>query len=178
MKKGKGKAKGSGFERRVCSDLSLWVTRGKNKDVFWRSAMSGGRATIHVKKGETNRQAGDITAVAVEGHQLTDKFFFELKFYKDLALPAFFLRGNGLLASFWFKTCDQADIHGRKPLLIAKQNKFPAVVLARPNELTNFLGRRLPRTLHVYKPSILCSVFHLDDILKCPFPHKVKRVKL
>jgi hypothetical protein len=79
VKKGGGKGKGSSFERKVCVLLSLWVTNGKKKDAFWRSSMSGGRATIHVKRGDKNRQAGDIAAVAPEGHQFTDVFFAECK---------------------------------------------------------------------------------------------------
>src|SRR5215216_6431446 len=39
--------KGPQWEREVCRALSLWVTNGERVDVFWRSAMSGGRATVH-----------------------------------------------------------------------------------------------------------------------------------
>jgi len=46
MRKGGGKAKGASFERDICRRLSLWVSAGKQEDVFWRSAMSGGRSTV------------------------------------------------------------------------------------------------------------------------------------
>jgi hypothetical protein len=129
MKKGGGKGKGSAFERKVCAQLSLWVTNGKKKDVFWRSSMSGGRATIHVKRGDKNRQAGDIAAVAAEGYEFTDVFFVECKHVKSLALQGFFLSNIGPLAKFWKKVSKQARDHGKLPMIIAKQNMYPVVVV-------------------------------------------------
>jgi hypothetical protein len=114
MKKGGGKGKGSAFERKVCVLLSLWVTNGKKKDAFWRSSMSGGRATIHVKRGDKNRQAGDITAVAPEGHQFTDVFFAECKHVRNLDIASFFTKGIGRLAKFWAQAKKQAAQHDRR----------------------------------------------------------------
>lgn len=123
------KAKGARFEREVCVDLSMWVTNGKRKDVFWRSSMSGGRATIIRNKGESNRQAGDICAVAPEGHFLTDKWFFEVKHLKNLELTSFVLGNCGLLARHWVKAKAQALRHRRQPIVIAKQNNMPTIML-------------------------------------------------
>ena len=50
-KPGYGKQKGGEYERTVCKKLSLWVSNGTRDDIFWRSAMSGGRATLQRKKG-------------------------------------------------------------------------------------------------------------------------------
>ena len=64
---GYGKQKGSGFERTICHELSMWISHGKHDDLFWRSSMSGGRATVMFKKGGQNRtQNGDITAIQME----------------------------------------------------------------------------------------------------------------
>lgn len=129
MKPGSGKAKGSAFEREVCKGLSLWVTGGQKSDVFWRSAMSGGRATALNKSGVLVRQAGDICAVAEEGYDLVDSYYFELKRYKDLNLPQFLIRGTGILSTFWRATIIDAESYGRRPVLIAKQDRMPAIVL-------------------------------------------------
>lgn len=124
-----GKAKGSAFEREVCKELSLWVSRGERKDLYWRSAMSGGRATIGKRKGEDlAHQAGDISAVHPDGHVLTDKYYIECKFYRDLDIKAF-LVGKGKLSAFWKEAVTQSHIHKRLPLLIAKQNMLPTLVL-------------------------------------------------
>jgi len=127
------KAKGSSYERKVCKALSLWITDGKKADVFWRSAISGGRATVHHKKGVKIRQSGDICSVAPEGHALTDQYFIEIKHVRDLEIDSLILRGTGCLARFWHKAVKQAYDHGKEPLLIAKQNNAPAMVIAEPN---------------------------------------------
>lgn len=130
MRKGGGKAKGAGFERHICTQLSLWVTNGKRKDVFWRSAMSGGRATVAKRKGvDLSRQAGDITAIAPEGHPVTDMLYIECKFYRDLQFARFVLHNKGTLAKFWRETRTQAKRYGKLPVLIAKENRGDVLVL-------------------------------------------------
>jgi hypothetical protein len=127
MKPGGSKKKGSQFEREVCKILSLWVTHGRSTDVFWRSAMSGGRATIH---GVDVRQCGDICSVAPEGHVLTDRYLVECKHVRNLSVSAGLLQGKGLLAQYWIEACSQAARHGKHPLLIAKQNNAPIIICA------------------------------------------------
>lgn len=131
MKAGGGKQKGSAFEREVCKRLGLWITEGASEDVFWRSAMSGGRSTLLARKGkEAARQAGDICAVAPEGHVLTDKFFVECKFYRDLSILSFlFGKQRGALHNFWQTAKEQAAKHRKNPMLIAKQNLEQTIVL-------------------------------------------------
>lgn len=134
-----GKKKGSAFERDVCRKLSLWVSRGKKSDLFWRSAMSGGRATVARHKGESVRQAGDITAVAPEGHVLTDRYYVECKFYRDLDILSFLFHNKGKLAGFWKDTVRESDRHNcREPMLIAKQNNFPTLLISWDSR---FVGR-------------------------------------
>lgn len=129
MRPGGGKSKGSAFERKVCVQLSMWVTKGKSKDCFWRSSMSGGRATIHVAKGGINRQAGDICAVAPEGHKLTDIWFFECKHVRDLKVDRFFVDESGPMWLYWKQCMKQANDHAKRPMLIAKQNNMEPLVV-------------------------------------------------
>ena len=139
MKKGGGKAKGSAFERQVCKALSLWVSHGKNEDLFWRSAMSGGRATVSKKKGKLlNRQAGDISAVAPEGHALTDLFYVECKFVKKLGVSTFLFKRTGLLNQFWNVAHREARQHGRAAMLIAKENKGGVLVFCDERRVQGF----------------------------------------
>lgn len=125
MRKGGGKQKGAAFEREICKALSLWVTNGKRGDVFWRSAMSGGRATMF----SDVRQCGDICAVAPEGAPFTARYFIECKAYRDLQINSWLITGRGKLAEFWQETKDQARIHKREPLLIFRQNGLPVMFL-------------------------------------------------
>lgn len=126
----KGKSKGSAFERKICKDLSLWVSNGTRTDLFWRSALSGGRSTRRHSKGENvNVQLGDICAVHPTGHPLTDKWYVECKHYRNLHLTSFMLTYSGPLASFWTKAQSEAEKYNRLPMLIAKQNNYPCFVL-------------------------------------------------
>jgi hypothetical protein len=111
--------------------------------------MSGGRATQSFKRGDVlRRQAGDITAVAPEGHVLTDQFYIELKHLKNLAMMSFVVSNSGALQREWVKTIKQAHRFGRIPMMIVKQNNYATLVLVagsmyRPR--TNpLVSRRIP----------------------------------
>ena len=126
MKQGGGKQKGSSFERDVCKRLSLWLTNGKREDCLWRSAMSGGRATVH---GTKVRQAGDICAVAPEGHILCEAYFIECKHVKKLALDQAIIKNTGPLIDYWKIARREAKRHSKMPVIIAKQNGWPVLLV-------------------------------------------------
>ncbi len=81
MKKGSSKQKGNTFERELGRIFSLWWTKGKDKNVFMRSASSGAWNTFHRKEGAT-AHAGDIEAVDEVGRAFTNKVMIEAKWYK------------------------------------------------------------------------------------------------
>ena len=135
MRTGGGKAKGSAFERSVCIDLSKWVSGGNARiDLFWRSALSGGRATV--KRG-TVRQAGDITAVAPEGHVLTDNFYLECKHLKNISLDGL-IKGKGALINIWATTVMEALKYNRVPILIFRQNHWPTIFCTNDSGVISF----------------------------------------
>ena len=73
-------SKGSAFERLICTELSLWWTDGERDDVFWRTSISGGRATTRGKKGkQTTGQHGDVAATDPIGKPLIDLITIEIK---------------------------------------------------------------------------------------------------
>lgn len=131
MRKGGGKSKGAEFERQVCKKLSLAMSKGKRDDLFWRSAMSGGRATVKFKKGEKNiTQVGDITAIDPIGYKLTDKFVIECKRYKKISWESLIygkpVKGN--ILEFWEKLKKEAELADKWSLLVIKENGKEPVV--------------------------------------------------
>jgi hypothetical protein len=97
--------------------------------------MSGGRATVARKKGlKLSRQAGDISAIAPEGHVLTNHYYFELKHVKDLGLLNLITKNTGPLADFWQVAKKEARFHNREPVLIAQQNRLPTIWVSRSGE--------------------------------------------
>lgn len=128
MRSGGGKQKGASFERDVCRKLSLWVTYSKQEDVFWRSAMSGGRSTVaHAKGKRMAAQAGDISCIHPAGQIFADVFLIECKHYADLNYTGL-LTGTGNLLAFWEELDKQCLRYEKLPFLIAKQNRLPTMV--------------------------------------------------
>jgi len=128
--------KGSTWERIVCRRLSLWISDGDDEDVFWRTHGSGGRATRRGKmrgKSQLQFQQGDIglqkqlskTHPAI---QFLTKFVVEIKFYKDLHLADIVYHRRSLLLKFWRKLIIESYKYKKNPMLIAKQNNYPAIL--------------------------------------------------
>ncbi len=158
------KQKGAQFERDVCVKLSRWLTQGKREDVLWRSAMSGGRATVRGKQGKkTDSQHGDISAVSVEGHALLKLVTIECKFVKDLNLRAAVIDGGGSIKEYW-TTLVAVTPKGKHSMLIAKQNRFDALVFMEWS-LAGILGLRGWARARLYLDDAEVCVFLLTHVL-------------
>ena len=128
MRQGGGKSKGASFEREICKALSLWLSQNKQEDLLWRSAMSGGRATVARAKGkQLASQSGDISSIHPLGHAFINTFYVECKNYKDLNFVGLISK-RGKLYEFWQETQAQAKSYQKQPILIAKQNQQPIIV--------------------------------------------------
>lgn len=169
-----GKQKGSSFERKICVDLSLWLSGGNSKDLFWRSAMSGGRSTVAMKKGEKlANQAGDVSAVHELGHRFTKDFYVECKFYKSLNFESL-IKGKGKLLDFWKVAQRESRSYGKEPILIGKQNQYPIVAC-----LTTIGADRLSMQglVKMRLADFDMNIVLWDDYLKCG-PRTLTRVRL
>ncbi len=139
MRSGGGKPKGSKFEREVCVALSLWISNGERDDVFWRSSLSGGRATIALREGiKRQSQVGDISAIASLGEYLLNHVSIECKSYKNLQVLQSLIKDTGFLYSFWFKHRKQSHRFNKQPMLIAHQNHMPTMCLISDRALDIF----------------------------------------
>jgi hypothetical protein len=164
VRPGGGKQKGSAFERQICSKLSLWITNGKRDDCMWRSAISGGRATVRFKKGKsTHDQSGDLTATSREAMPFLNTFMVECKHVADLNIQSALVKGVGIMAGFWTKLDKQADDHGKLPLLIGKENNWPVLVFMLPGSVRYF-GSSLLSLGTMTKLGVV--IYALDDLLK------------
>ena len=122
------KQKGASYEREVCVLLSKWLTDGKREDIFWRSAMSGGRATVAAKSGkQLSNQVGDITCIDPAGAKFIQAFAVECKHYANLEFHGL-LTGKGKLLGFWEVIKKEAKNHTKFPILFARQNRLPPMV--------------------------------------------------
>lgn len=136
--------------------------------------MSGGRATVARGKGVSVRQAGDITAVASEGHALTDNFYIECKHYRDLGIKGFLLKGTGTLRAFWLKAVVEASAYGKRPFLIARENGFPTIALIKPGVIDPIFGK--PRAKLHWGHNDEADLWLFDDILAVVPPLQMERI--
>ena len=155
MRSGGSSQKGSAFERKVCRQLSHWLSNGKRDDLFWRSAMSGGRATLGLKKGIVRvTQAGDVTAIDGRGlgAQFLKRFVVECKHVKNLELANLVAKQTGAFVKHWLKHEREAQAHQRAPFLVARQNRFPTLL---------FLQKK--SVLDLSRGYLVLATFRLDD---------------
>lgn len=128
-------AKGSSFEREVCKQLSLWWTGSKDDSCFWRTANSGGRATVRGRKGKkTQGHCGDICATGKVGSTLTKVFTFELKRgYNRASLSEIMDRPKHLKPSTYEQWIEQAEAAAERAgtpfwLIIHRRDKRECMV--------------------------------------------------
>jgi len=96
--------------------------------------MSGGRATIELRKDVLNlTQAGDISSIDITSHWLIRDYLIECKHYADLNFTSSFLSKTGNLYTFWKRAVNDSLPRNKSPLLIAKQNNRPTVMITLPN---------------------------------------------
>lgn len=126
-------AKGQGWERELSRLLSLWVSNGGNKDIFWRARASGAFATNRAKVGKTlvRNTVGDIALMDPEsedGRWFVSHFAIEAKFEKPKNMwPG----GEGwkVYCRYWDKLSDQSFKAGVFPILIVKANLHEPLIL-------------------------------------------------
>jgi hypothetical protein len=153
MRTGGSKDKGSAFERMICRELSLLISKGTRKDLLWRSAMSGGRATIQLRDEVLNQtQAGDISSIDILSHWLIRDYMIECKHYANLEFTSGFLSKTGALYRFWNSLLSDATRRGKSPMLIAKQNNRPIVMLTSPSRSPSIIRPII--TLHEWPAEV------------------------
>ena len=129
--------------------------------MFWRSAMSGGRATVGAAKGKRMAaQAGDISGVQMGGITFVEEFYIECKNYRDLNFGGL-ITGKGKLIEFWQETRRQAKHYGKIPMLIAKQNQYPIIVCLDGRGTT-----KLGVVTHLFVPTLGLRMVMWDKFLK------------
>jgi hypothetical protein len=169
VKPGGGKQKGASFEREICVALSKWLSKGLQEDVFWRSAMSGGRSTVAFKRGKRlASQVGDISCIHPIGNHFINTFAPECKFYNDLEWKGL-LTGKGKIISFWIEINEQAGRYGKLPFLVARQNRMPAFVCVNNTGMIK-LGLDHPMTSLISFPMDM-YVIHFDRFVEACEPY-------
>jgi hypothetical protein len=171
VRAGGGKSKGGQFERDICRALSLWVTRGKRDDIYWRSAMSGGRATVGLRSGKKRKaQAGDISYVDKKGKPLLDVFVIDCKFRqpKHVRFDVLLTKAAyaGTVLEYWDKIRGEARKFNKRPMLIIKQNNAPTFVFVYLDDSIGGQRTKLFNRAIAYLPRRNVIIYELEDLLR------------
>jgi len=138
MKKGGGSLKGGAFERQTAKTLSLWLSNGSDKDLLWRTASSGGRAST----GKATTGFGDlgIDKDHPDARRFLKLFCVECKNYKTVSITKAFFNEKNDLWKWWDQAVTQAKGAGCCPMLIAKGDRQPTLLIL-PTELTYLITK-------------------------------------
>lgn len=155
MKPGRGKGKGSAFERLVGKRLSLWLTDGESGTQLIRSVLSGGWS------GRGSRQAGDLAANGPAGERFRTLYAVECKHRKEISLYSFWTKSatSDDLPGWWSKLTAEVDAAGLKPLLVFRENGMPIMVAMREGDSPSAVRR------YAYFPTFGLRVFLFEDLL-------------
>ena len=181
MMPGGGKAKGSAFEREVCKKLSLWVSSGYHEDVFWRSAMSGGRATVARGRGKkANSGAGDLALVRPVGAGLINNYVVECKHTSGIMIHDLIecIKKTGL-ADYWNTIRYESEKVEKLPMLVAKATGGTAFVVLSARGWS----RMFPGDLYQYRADVVfpksgCVLIWLDRFVLEAIPPDPPKLKL
>lgn len=181
MRAGGGKAKGSSWERVTGVELSLWVSEGARADLFARTVLSGGQFTISkVNEGIP----GDLQANNSLAFAFMELFSVECKHYKDIGLDKYILdqAGKSFLSKTWKLAKEQSSKIGVTPLVVAKQNHCPAIVIMDYN--IGMVAKENARTAafryHILhnKTVVLATFQQMTTLVRVrPFLTEVKKLK-
>lgn len=176
------KQKGASFERKICVKLSLWVSKMTDEGIYWRSALSGGRATLRSRKTRGRAvvaQAGDISAVHELGHAFLKLFTIECKFYKDLKLDSMIWGRAAYVEEIWYKTLRLCETNQREPFIVARQNRQDELVWttqAGLDILRNAVHSGKELRCFVAFPIHGIHIVHLRDLLLCCDPDVLRDI--
>ena len=147
MRKGGGKDKGSAWERESGKALSLWLTRGEKPDIFARNVLSGGAFTVAQGRGvSSSRMAGDLMAAHPLAFRFLSRYIVECKHLASLGLEQFLFDTSRTspLSKIVMYARGQANQAGLDYLLIAKQNRRDALVIADGATGTRLIASAIP----------------------------------
>lgn len=172
MRPGGGKGKGSEFERQVGKALSLWVSEGHRSDLFARNVLSGGSFTNAMKKdSKEHGMPGDLAANHPMAFKFLELFTVECKHYADLGFEAFLFdtESKSFLGSVLKHTRKQAEQAKLHPMVIARQNRRPSILLTDlyvGDALLEAVPARLKKPSHHILHSGRTTMLLLDEVVR------------
>ena len=166
--------KGSPYERTICKQLSLWWSGDEDQEVFWRTSMSGGRATIRAKqKLKTPNSYGDVGYLDTIGKPFIDKVLLELKrgYTKDISILDFLdkNRGEPILLKWWNKAEKERRLAKRKYIfIIFRRDRHKSCILLKEQvfgKMKDWFGTFNNNIINIKHKNLKLVAIELDKFL-------------
>lgn len=170
--------KGGGFERKQATRLSLWASGGTRQDVYWRSSLSGGRATVGARGHGLSMEAhaGDLVCTHACGYFLTQLFRIECKAYQALYLDRMVWGHAGVMHIIWEPTADACRDTTREPLVIAREDYQREIVMTTELGMSWLQeGATSPIRVTAVFPQWGAYVTTFREVLTAVSPEKLRR---
>jgi hypothetical protein len=179
-------SKGGAFERRICRRISECWAPDADDCIFWRTAGSGGRATVRKRKGKATAAAhcGDLAAIDERGADLTRLITWELKAgYPRASLHALLDRPTSAapqLYEEWIAQAIAAANAARTPhwaIVHAKTRR--EITLVGPSALFDdleFWRGKVQPMMRLYLPSLQLTAVPFEQFLAYVKPEFVQKV--
>lgn len=158
--------------------MSLWVSGLTREDIFWRSAISGGRATMATRRARyrssrprLSKCEGDITAIDPMGDLLLRLFVIECKHWRSLGLTILVFRENPQRAPLtlaWRKTIREGRPDRREPMMIVREDNQPDLLITTSRGSRVLLRGVAPGDRLVCRaviPRLGMRIYLLNDVL-------------
>jgi len=163
MRSGRGKSKGSAFERKIAKTLSLWLTNGADDKQLIRSVLSGGWGGARVADGW--RQVGDLAPNGPAGENFRRYYAVECKHHRNIDLYGLWTREKGTIIAWWTKLLAETKAVGGRPI-------YPILIFC-SNNMPTMVGM-LPETVPHYQPQgesgwSKCATFPWLSVTIFPF---------
>jgi hypothetical protein len=164
----KGRSKGLSAERRIAYRFSEWLGAAKGEPWLWRSIASGALATTSSKSGDYTKKgaAGDLMAVNEKASLFIETFYVEIKSVKDLQLESLLLARKGFLYKVWKDTQEKSLQYSRVPVVVAKQNRYPEVLVTDASGVKKFGVHRMSKREAVIVPDLNFFLFQFEAVLR------------
>lgn len=170
---GGSKQKGNRFERLICQELSLWITKGKRNDIFSRNVLSGGRFTNTEKLGrEFGGLPGDVIAAHPLAFSFSQCFSVECKHGADPDLEKFLMdtKHSSFLSRTFSKARRQAQHLDLATMVAARKNRgVPFVIVSGDIGMLALKASKPPYTHHLTHNGTY-AVISLANLRNCVDP--------
>lgn len=162
-RKRKRSDKGSQFERNISRELSLWLSKGKDDSIFWRSPGSGSWAT---RKGVSSTVgAGDILTLKPEGEKLLKYTTIELKRGYTAELLKALLSEKSKMDDFLDQVKKAANQANTKIFwLIWKPDRRDALLITNKRYVLPFILEIHHKNLFIYKWDEFLKHYSSEDL--------------